>query len=92
MQKNRKIVNFQFLINWPIWPILMINKVCQVSLDYFDPNPEYWPKKNDFWPKNRIFWPQVSKNDIFPQVKKSVFGRNFGETRIFDKQFFQKNL
>ena len=49
----------------------------------------FWPEsrilaeKNDFWPKNRIFWPQVSKNDIFPQVKKSVFGRNFGETRIF---------
>ena len=54
----------------------------------------FWPEssilveKSHFSPKNRIFWCQVSKNGIFPQMKKSVFCGNFGETRIF----FQKKL
>ena len=33
---------------------------------------------------------QVAKNVVFPQLKKSLFGRNFDEGRIFYHAFFIK--
>ena len=54
-RNSSKIVNFQFLINRPIWPILMIGKLYKVSIDYFDPNPAYRFKKVIFRQKIAFF-------------------------------------
>ena len=43
MSKNgSKIANFDFEINRPIQPILMIHKLYRVSISHFEPNPRNW--------------------------------------------------
>ena len=43
MSKNgSKIANFDFEINRPIRPILMIHKLYRVSISHFEPNPRNW--------------------------------------------------
>ena len=41
-RKIRKITNFEFWINQPIWPILMIGKLGKMSITFFRTNPRYW--------------------------------------------------
>ena len=55
LPKNRKIENFQFLINRSIWPIFMICKLGKVSMDNFDPNSRYWSNRPPICWKNGFF-------------------------------------
>ena len=81
MSKNcSKIANFRFLINRPIWPILMIGKLYKVSMGHFRPNPRYWADNG--WNRWKIVflavrWPflaffEKSKNQFFVEYSTGV--------------------
>ena len=62
--KNRKITIFVFLINRPIWPILMIYKLHKMSLGFFDPNLAYWSHNPTIRQKIAFFGLRCPKMDF----------------------------
>ena len=79
-RKIRKITNFEFWINQPIWPILMIGKLGKVSITFFRTNPRYWTnnphirQKIAFFEVKCHFWAfsHKCKNRFFVEYSTSV--------------------
>ena len=79
-QEMRKIMNFEFWINQPIWLILMIGKLGKVSITFFRTNPRYWTnnphirQKIAFFEVKCHFWAfsHKCKNRFFVEYSTGV--------------------
>ena len=69
----------------------MIGKFCEVSLDYFDPNPAYWSKKVSFGQKIVFFGVRCAKM-AFSHKCKNQFLAEISAKLEYSRFFFQKKL
>ena len=70
----------------------MIGELCEVSLDYFDPNPAYWSKKVIFRQKIAIFGLRCPKMAFSHKWKNQFLAEISANLEYSRKIFFQKKL
>ena len=70
----------------------MIGEFCEVSLDYFDPNPAYWSKKVIFGQKIAIFGVKCPKMAFSHTCKNQFLAEISAKLEYSRKIFFLKKL
>ena len=91
-RKIRKITNFEFWINRPIWPILMIGKLGKVSITFFNDNPRYWTKNPRIRQKIAFFEVRCHFGAFSHKPKNQFFVEYSTGVEISTVKFSEKKL
>ena len=91
-RKIRKITNFAFWINRPIWPILMIGKLGKVSITFFNDNPRYWTKNPCIRQKIAFFEVRCHFGPLSHKPKNQFFAEYSTGVEISTVKFSEKKL
>ena len=87
-----KVTNFEFWINLPIWPILMIWELHKVSKTFFNDNPRYWTKNPRIRQKIAFFEVRCHFGPFSHKPKNQFFAEYSTGVEISTVKFSEKKL